>query len=108
MRHYDVIWAEEAVRDLEGIARYIARDSPGNARKVITRLRDRADSLWSFPERGRVVPELLDLGLQAWRELIVRPYRVVYRISNDTVIVEVVFDGRRNAGALLGERLLRR
>ncbi|HEX9737466.1 MAG TPA: type II toxin-antitoxin system RelE/ParE family toxin [Thermoanaerobaculia bacterium] len=108
MRRYDVIWTEEAVQDLEGIARYIARDSPGNARRVMKRLRDRADSLWSLPERGRVVPELLDLGLRDWRELIVRPFRIVYRISENSVLVEVIFDGRRDAESLLADRLLRR
>ena len=108
MRQYDVIWTEEAARDLEDIARYIARDSPGNARRVMKRLRDRGDSLSSLPERGRIVPELLDLGLRDWRELIVRPWRIVYRISEGTVIVEVVFDARRDAEALLTDRLLRR
>jgi plasmid stabilization system protein ParE len=72
------------------------------------RLRDRADSLWSLPERGRVVPELLDLGLRDWRELIVRPFRIVYRISENSVLVEVIFDGRRDAESLLADRLLRR
>ena len=107
MREYDVIWTEEAVRDLEDIARYIARDSPGNASRVVKRLRDHASSLWSFPERGRVVPELLDLGLRAWRELVVRPHRIVYRISGDVVVVEVIFDGRRDVTAVLSDRLLR-
>lgn len=64
MRRYAVIWTEEAVRDLEDIARFIARDSPANARGVLKRLHDRAESLWGLPERGRIVPELLDLGLR--------------------------------------------
>ncbi len=33
---------------------------------------------------------------------------LVYRLSEDLVIVEVVFDGRRDAMALLCDRLLRR
>lgn len=108
MGKYDVIWTEEAVRDLEDIARYIARDSPANARRVMKRLRDRAESLRDFPERGRHVPELLDLGLRAWRELVVRPHRIVYRFTGDRAIVEVIFDGRRDATAVLADRLLRR
>ncbi len=107
MRKYNVIWSESAARDLEDIARYIARDSPGNARRVVKRLRDHAAKLWSLPDRGRIVPELLELGLRGWRELIVRPYRIVYRISGEIVLVEVVFDGRRDAAALLADRLLR-
>ncbi len=107
MRAYKVIWTEAAARDLEDLARYIARDSPANARRVMQRLHGRVESLGSLPERGRTVPELLDLGLRAWRELIERPYRIVYRISGDGVIVEVVFDGRRDAASLLRDRLLR-
>ena len=73
MRRYKVIWTEAAVTDLEDLARYIARDSPANARRVMKRLHGRAESLQDFPERGRLVPELLDLGLRAWRELISDP-----------------------------------
>ncbi len=54
------------------------------------------------------MPELLDLGLRGWRELVVRRHRIVYRISTDGVIVEVVFDGRRDAASLLADRVLRR
>lgn len=108
MRRYKVIWTETAVQDLEDIARYIARDSPENARRVMKRLRESAEKLRNLPERGRIVPELLDLGLRAWRELVVRPHRIIYRISADGVIVEVVFDGRRDAASLLADRLLRR
>lgn len=72
------------------------------------RLRDRAESLWSFPERGRIVPELGDLGLRNWRELLVKPHRIIYKLSEHRVIVEVVLDGRRDAASLLADRLLRR
>jgi addiction module RelE/StbE family toxin len=108
MREYDVIWTEEAVKDLEDIARYIAKDSPGNARRVMKRLRASAESLWSFPERGRIVPELGDLGLRHWRELLVKPHRLIYKLSENRVIVEVVLDSRRDAASLLADRLLRR
>ena len=107
MRRYDVTWTSEAVRDLEEIASYIARNSPGNARRVVRRLEQAAESLWSFPDRGRLVPELLDFGLRQWRELIIRPYRVIYRISGSRVFVEILFDARRDAESLLADRLLR-
>ncbi len=108
MRRYKVIWTESSVQDLEEIARYIARDSPGNARRVMKRLRESAEKLRDLPERGRIVPELLDLGLRTWRELIVRPHRIIYRIAEGGVIVEIVLDGRRDAASLLDDRLLRR
>jgi toxin ParE1/3/4 len=54
-----------------------------------------------------VVPELAGIGLHLYRELLVTPWRIVYRINNDTVYVMMVIDGRRNAEDLLLERLVR-
>lgn len=56
MRKYDVIWSEPAARDLEDIARYIARDSPVNARRVVKRLRDHAANPGVFPIEGALCP----------------------------------------------------
>jgi toxin ParE1/3/4 len=42
-----------------------------------------------------------------WRELVVRPYRIVYRIRKDIVMVGAVIDGRRDLEDLLLERLTR-
>jgi len=39
-----------------------------------------------FPLRGRVVPELQKEGIIIYRELIVEPWRVMYKIENDTII----------------------
>jgi plasmid stabilization system protein ParE len=102
-----VQWAEVAVRDLEELIGYIAAVSPLDADRVLTRLETRAAALESSPARGRIVPELSQFGMRAWRELVVRPYRIVYRIESDTVTVLAVFDGRRDLEDLLLERLLR-
>ena len=67
----------------------------------------RAARLESEPRRGRIVPELARFGIRTWRELIVRPYRIVYRIDGDTVAVLAVFDGRRELEDVLLERLVR-
>jgi toxin ParE1/3/4 len=45
--------------------------------------------------------------MRSWRELVVKPYRILYRVSSDTVTVLAVFDGRRDLEDLLLERLLR-
>ena len=100
-------WAEGAVRDLAELVSYIATDSELNASRVLNRLEKRAAALESNPGRGRVVPELVHFGMRTWRELVVRPYRVVYRIEMDTVTVFAVLDGRRDLEDLLLERLLR-
>jgi toxin ParE1/3/4 len=71
-------------------------------------MREKINALQTMPGRGRVVPELLDIGIRTWRELVIRPHRVIYRVEKDKVYVEVVFDSRRDSEALLRHRLLRR
>ncbi|MCB1037885.1 MAG: type II toxin-antitoxin system RelE/ParE family toxin [Acidobacteria bacterium] len=107
MGPFKVVWTEEAVRDLEELGAFIADDSPAKAHRILRRLHRHASKLESFPERGRIVPELRDLGLSRWRELLSRPWRIIYRISGESVLVEVVLDSRRDAEALLFDRLLR-
>ena len=102
-----VLWTEAAVLDLENLARFIAADSPVNARKVLARLKLKAESLESSPHRGRIVPELAGCGLLRWRELIVRPYRLVYRIDGKRVYILAVLDSRRDLEDVLLERIVR-
>ena len=106
-RSFRVQWAEAAVRDLEELISYIAADSPLNAERILDKLEKRARTLESTPARGRVVPELAHFGIRNWRELIVKPYRIIYRIDEDTVNVFAVLDGRRDLQDLLLERLIR-
>jgi addiction module RelE/StbE family toxin len=106
-RRFRVQWAEVAFRDLEELVSYIATDSDLDANRVLNRLEKRAAALESNPGHGRVVPELAHFGMRTWRELVVRPYRLMYRIEGDTVILLAVFDGRRDLEDVLLERLLR-
>ncbi len=106
-RSFRVQWAEAAVRDLEELISYIAADSPLNAERILDKLEKRALTLESTPVRGRVVPELAHFGIRNWRELNLKPYRIIYRIDEDTVNVLAVLDGRRDLQDLLLERLIR-
>jgi toxin ParE1/3/4 len=104
---YRVRWTTGAVRDLTEIVGYIARDSSPAAGRVLQRIRAKALALASSPGRGRILPELARIGIRAYRELIVRPYRIVFRVEGRTVFVLAVLDGRRDLEDLLLERLLR-
>jgi addiction module RelE/StbE family toxin len=106
-RSLQVQWAEAAVRDLEELISYITADSPLNAERILDKLEKRARTLESAPARGRVVPELAHFGIRSWRESIVKPYRIIYRIDEGTVNVLAVLDGRRELQDLLLERLIR-
>lgn len=102
-----VLWTRTARRDLEAIVAYIATDNLDNALAVLDRLEERAASLTTVAERGRLVPDLQSIGLHQYRELIERRWRIVYRIEADSVMVLAVFDGRRDLESVLLDRLVR-
>ena len=104
-KKYQVIWSNTAARDFEHIIEYIAHDSPAHALKIFKKLRDQASSLYTFPERGRIVPELQAQSIRQYRELIVTPWRILYRISEKHVYVLAVLDSRRNIEDILLQRL---
>lgn len=82
-----VIWSPAAVADLESTRAYIARDSPSHADIVVRRIVAAVERLASFPKSGRMVPEF---ARPALREVIVRPYRVVYRLRRGKVEIAAV------------------
>lgn len=86
------LWAPQALRDIEAIRNYIAEDSPRYADLVVARIIGAVERLATFPESGRVVPELGDPVI---RELIVDPYRVVYRYRGNAAGVVTVFRSSR-------------
>ena len=85
-------WSLQALRDLEGIREYIALDSSRYADLVVERIIAAVERLRAFPESGRVVPERDDPQI---REVIVRPYRVVYRHRKGEVEIATVFRASR-------------
>ncbi len=103
---YKVIWSNIAEHDLELIIEYIAIDSPSNALKVLTKIKKRSEALYSFPERGRIVPELLEFNILQYREIIIDPWRVVYKVIERHVFVMSVLDSRRNIEDILLDRLI--
>ena len=72
-REYNIIWADIAEKDLKNIIEYIADDGPINALEVFKKIKEKASSLYSLPDRGRLVPELRDQGILQYRELIHSP-----------------------------------
>lgn len=87
-----VVWTEEAQAHLDGIYRYIATDAPLYAQWMVDKLTRRSEQLSVHPHSGRVVPEYHDAML---RELIVFPYRLIYRLRNDRLDIIAVFHGAR-------------
>ena len=101
-----VLWTRAAQGDLEAIVDYIADREPLAALQVLARLQARAGKLATQPLRGRHVPELRDLGIDSYRQLIEAPWRIIYRPAAGRICVMAVFDARRALQTVLMERLL--
>lgn len=54
----------------------------------------KADSLANFPQLGRIVPEENDANI---REIILRPYRIIYRVlpAQQVVAIARIWHGAR-------------
>ena len=104
-RSFRILWAPVAAQDLDDIIDYIAtQDGPDAATRVYAKVKSRTQSLATHPRRCRFVPELRSVGVTEYRELIVAPYRVFFRIDERAVGIVGVLDGRRD----LEETLIRR
>ena len=108
MKEYNVIVDIDAEDDLFGIYSYIAlNDSIERADKLYTLLRRTCYKLKTLPLRGNIPPELFDIGVTEFREIHLKPYRIIYSIEYTTVYIHCILDGRRDVQTILQERLLR-
>ncbi|MBD2385261.1 type II toxin-antitoxin system RelE/ParE family toxin [Cylindrospermum sp. FACHB-282] len=83
---YRIVLAPRAVSDLEDIVRYIALHNPEAARKLGQKLLNKTKELSQFPIKGQKVPEFNDPCI---RQLILKPYRIVYRVEDDKKQISV-------------------
>lgn len=87
-----VIWAPSALKDVDSIAEFIARDSIDHASLFVTRLIEATDRLQKFPLSGRIIPEIKN---QSCREVIYGAYRIMYRVDKSDVWITGVVHGAR-------------
>ena len=101
------VWASVAAEDFREIVEHLHSESPHAALEFIDQIDRAIRRLESHPKMGRIVPELRRQNITRYRELIVPPWRVFYRIEPQTIYVVSLIDGRRNVEEILLERLLR-
>ena len=106
-KSFIVVWAKNAANDLEAIVSYISETNLNEAFEIYSEIKDAASELNHFPTRGRFVPELEKYGIKIYREIIVKVWRILFRIEKNTVYIITVFDSRRNFEDILLERLLK-
>ena len=107
MKNYQVNWTKSAEFDLENIIEYIKLDSINIAKDIFYDIKEECQKLYYFPKKKRVVPELQQIGITKYRELIYKRWRIIFKIQNDTVFVLIVIDSSRNLEDILFQRLLK-
>ncbi|RUM64769.1 MAG: plasmid stabilization protein [Sulfurospirillum sp.] len=107
MKKFEVIWTKKAELDLELIIEYIKVDSIGIAKNIFFEIKEQCDTLYIFPESRRIVPELQQIGVLQYRELIYKRWRIIYKTESDTVYILIVVDASRDIEDILFQRLLR-
>ena len=87
-----LIWTESALLDLDGIAEYIALDNPVAATRFVQKVFDSVERLSDHPNSGKQSAELKDTS---YREVVVDPCRVFYRVEAETVYILYVMRSER-------------
>ncbi len=87
-----IIWTEPALSDLNEIAEYIALDNINAAKALIKKVFVKVERLKEFPKSGRVPPELKG---SRYREVVLGPCRIFYRIDKNKIYILYVMRGER-------------
>ena len=82
-----IVWTETAALDLKEIVLYIAQDNRDAAVKLAGKVFQHIERAAQMPESNRMVPEKEDESI---REVILKPYRIIYRIHADQATITVL------------------
>ena len=104
---YHILSSDTARLDLETIIEYLARDYKDRAHDIFTQIKEATEELEYFPHRGRIVPELEYHFIMIYREIIVKRWRIIYRIEEQKIFILGVIDTHRNIEDVLLQRLLK-
>ncbi|MEA2028359.1 MAG: type II toxin-antitoxin system RelE/ParE family toxin, partial [Campylobacterota bacterium] len=73
---------------------------------IFLAIKEQGNNLNTMPLRHRIVPELQLLGITRYREIIYKRWRIIYRVSQESVFIVAIFDTARNLEDILFERLI--
>ena len=85
-----VHWTNNAVDHLVNIYEYISLNSPTYGKRMADKITRRSEQIAAHPLSGRKVPEY---EAEDIRELIEKPYRIIYCIKEDQIDVLAVIHG---------------
>ena len=89
----EVVWTEPALSDLNDIAEYIALENVAAAKQLVQSIFLKVERLETFPESGRIPPELEHLS---YREVVASPCRIFYKQEKNQVFILYVMREERD------------
>jgi toxin ParE1/3/4 len=102
-----VFWSFDAKTGLAEIVGYIKETSGVKvARQIYNRLQQKIEKSTTYPESSRIVPELAEIGVVEYQEIIESPWRVFFRTADDEVRIVSIIDGRRNVEEVLYRKMI--
>jgi toxin ParE1/3/4 len=105
---FSVYLLENAEQDIDDIYNYVKRnDSEDKVKQLSLNIEQTISSLQTLPLRGHYPPELERLDILEYREILFKPYRIIYEVVGEAVFIHCVLDGRRDLQDILQGRLLR-
>jgi plasmid stabilization system protein ParE len=107
MHRYSVVWTDNAQYDLELIIEYIKIDSVTIAKEIFFEIKNECDQLYYMLTRKRIVPELQQIGIIKYREILYKRWRIIFKIEEDKVSILIVADSSRNLEDILFQRLIK-
>lgn len=93
-----IIWTEPALSSLEELAEYVALHNVAAAQQLVQSVFKAVERLEAFPLSGRKPPELETLS---YREVVVNPCRIFYRVADDDVFIVSVMRQERLLAAYM-------
>lgn len=96
-RKHKIKYAPAAVDDMDEIFSYISQDNITSAEMMLEKINRGIAKLAEFPNMGSVLSdEEYTLIQRGYRFIVVQPYLVFYRITNNTIIIHRILHGRRD------------
>lgn len=83
-------WTTESADQLEAVVKHIQQDNPAAARNVAQAVVDRIEQLANLPGLGRPGE------VRGTRELVIAPYVVVYRATEEVVEILYIWHGAQD------------
>jgi len=97
-----VVWTKTALDQLERIVRYISEERGSSYAKIVgNRIIERTEQLEQFPQLGTKEP-LLQHKRFEYRFLVAWSYKIIYRLSKNSVTIFRIFHTGQNPDKLKG------